>query len=88
METMNTLPSRLATTHRLDVTVQVIGVAVARLIVRAMVKTSKSVSRWHDLQRQKRALRSLDQRMLNDIGLSARDVGRAFRPSVWDRLGL
>jgi len=33
-------------------------------------------------------LRSLDQRMLNDIGLDARDVGRAFKPSVWDRSGL
>jgi len=88
METMDTLPTRLATTHRLDLTVQGIGAAVARQVVRAMVKTSKSISRWHELQRQKRALRSLDQRMLNDIGLSARDVGRAFSPSVWDRLGL
>lgn len=87
METMNTLPTRLATTHRLDLTVQEFGAAVARLVVRAMVKTSKSISRWHELQRQKQALRSLDQRMLNDIGLSARDVGRAFGPSVWDRLG-
>lgn len=88
METMNTLPSRLVTTHRLDLSAQDIAVAVARLVVRAMVKSGKTISRWHELQRQKQALRSLDQRMLNDIGLNARDVGRAFGPSVWDRLGL
>lgn len=86
METMNT--ARFVTTHRLDLNANEIAVAVARLVVRAMVKSGKSISRWHDLQRQKRALLSLDQRMLNDIGLDARDVGRAFRPSVWDRLGL
>ena len=86
METMNT--TRFVTTHRLDLNANEIAVAVARLVVRAMVKSGKSISRWHDLQRQKRALLSLDQRMLNDIGLDARDVGRAFRPSVWDRLGL
>ena len=86
METMNT--TRFVTTHRLDLNGKEISVAVARLVVRAMVKSGKSISRWHDLQRQKRALLSLDQRMLNDIGLNARDVGRAFRPSVWDRPGL
>jgi len=85
METMNTM--RFVTTHRLDLNANEIAVAVARLVVRAMVKSGKSISRWHDLQRQKRALLSLDQRMLNDIGLDARDVGRAFRPSVWDRPG-
>lgn len=85
METMNT--TRFVTTHRLDLNANEIAVAVARLVVRAMVKSGKSISRWHDLQRQKRALLSLDQRMLNDIGLDARDVGRAFRPSVWDRSG-
>ncbi len=86
METMNT--TRFVTTHRLDLNAKEIAVAAVRLVVRAMVKSGKSISRWHDLQRQKRALLSLDQRMLNDIGLDARDVGRAFRPSVWDRLGL
>lgn len=85
METMNT--TRFVTTHRLDLNTNEIAVAVARLVVRAMVKSGKSISRWHDLQRQKRALLSLDQRMLNDIGLNARDVGRAFKPSVWDRSG-
>lgn len=85
METMNT--TRFVTTHRLDLNANEIAAAVARLVVRAMVKSGKSVSRWHDLQRQKRALLSLDQRMLNDIGLNARDVGRAFKPSVWDRSG-
>jgi uncharacterized protein YjiS (DUF1127 family) len=85
METMNT--TRFVTTHRLDLTVNEIVVAAARLVVRAMVKSGKFISRWHDLQRQKRALLSLDQRMLDDIGLNARDVGRAFGPSVWDRLG-
>lgn len=88
METMSTLPTRQTTTHRLDLTAQEFGVAVARLVARAMVKSAKSISRWHELQRQKQALRSLDQRMLNDIGLTARDVERAFGPSVWDRLGL
>ena len=86
METMNT--TRFVTTHRLDLNANEIAVAAVRLVVRAMVKSGKSISRWHDLQRQKRALLSLDQRMLNDIGLDARDVGRAFKPSVWDRLGL
>jgi uncharacterized protein YjiS (DUF1127 family) len=85
METMNT--TRFVTTHRLDLNAKEIASAVARLVVRAMVKSGKSISRWHDLQRQKRALLSLDQRMLNDIGLDARDVGRAFKPSVWDRSG-
>lgn len=85
METMNT--TRFVTTHRLDLNTNEIAIAVARLVVRAMVKSGKSISRWHDLQRQKRALLSLDQRMLNDIGLNARDVGRAFKPSVWDRSG-
>jgi uncharacterized protein YjiS (DUF1127 family) len=85
METMNT--TRFAnTTHRLDLTINEIVVAVARLGVRAMVKSGKSLSRWHEARRQKRALLSLDQRMLDDIGLNARDVGRAFGPSVWDRL--
>ena len=86
METMNTTRF-MTTTHRLDLSVQDIAVAVVRLVVRAMVKSGKSISRWHDAQRQKRALQSLDQRMLDDIGLSARDVGRAFGPTVWDRLG-
>jgi uncharacterized protein YjiS (DUF1127 family) len=85
METMNT--TRFVTTHRLDLNAKEISVAVARLVVRAMVKSGKSIARWHDLRRQKRALLSLDQRMLNDIGLNARDVGRAFEPSVWDRSG-
>ena len=86
METMNT--TRFVTTPRLDLNAKEIVGAVACLVVRAMAKSGKSISRWHDLQRQKRALLSLDQRMLNDIGLDARDVGRAFKPSVWDRLGL
>jgi uncharacterized protein YjiS (DUF1127 family) len=85
METMNT--TRFVTTPRLDLNAQEIAVAVVRLVVRAIVKSGKSISRWHDLHRQKRALLSLDQRMLNDIGLNARDVGRAFKPSVWDRSG-
>ncbi|MGE0154742.1 MAG: DUF1127 domain-containing protein [Reyranellaceae bacterium] len=87
METMNTLPSRLTTTHRLDLSVREIVIAVVRLVVRAMVDSGKSIARWHEEQRQKQALRNLDQRMLDDIGLDPRDVGRAFRPSVWDRLG-
>ena len=86
METMNTTRF-LTPTHRLDLSVQEIVIAVVRLVVRAMVKSGKSISRWQDEQRQKRALLNLDQRMLDDIGLDARDVGRAFRPSVWDRLG-
>jgi uncharacterized protein YjiS (DUF1127 family) len=86
METMNTT-RLMTTTHRLDLSVQDIAIAVVRLVVRAMVKSGKSIARWHDARRQKRALQSLDQRMLDDIGLSARDVGRAFGPSVWDRLG-
>ena len=56
----------------------------------ALGDLDKSLARLkaaHDAQRQKRALHSLDQRMLDDIGLSARDVGRAFGPTVWDRLG-
>ena len=85
METMNT--TRFATTtHRLDLAINEIVVAVARLVARAVVKSGKFLSRWHEAQRQKRALLSLDQRMLDDIGLNLRDVGRAFGPSVWDRL--
>jgi uncharacterized protein YjiS (DUF1127 family) len=85
METMNT--TRFLTTHRLDLSVQEIAIAVVRLVVRVIVKSGKSISRWQEERRQKRALQSLDQRMLDDIGLNARDVGRAFQPSVWDRLG-
>jgi uncharacterized protein YjiS (DUF1127 family) len=85
METMNT--TRFLTTHRLDLSVQEIAIAVVRLVVRVIVKSGKSISRWQGERRQKRALQSLDQRMLDDIGLNARDVGRAFQPSVWDRLG-
>lgn len=86
METMNTTRF-MTTTHRLDLSAQDIAIAVVRLVARAMVKARKSIARWHDAQRQKRALLSLDQRMLDDIGLDARDVGRAFEPTVWDRLG-
>ena len=86
METMNTTRF-MTTTHRLDLSAQDIAIDVVRLVVRAMVKSGKSITRWHEERRQKHALLSLDQRMLDDIGLDARDVGRAFGPSVWDRLG-
>jgi uncharacterized protein YjiS (DUF1127 family) len=40
--------------------------------------------RWHELARQRRALLSLDDHMLKDIGLSRADAAREAARPFWD----
>jgi hypothetical protein len=42
------------------------------------------VLRGYDTWRQRRALQTLDRRMLHDIGISAADVEREVRRPFWD----
>jgi len=39
--------------------------------------------RWHDLAHQRRALLSLDERMLKDIGITRADAVREARRAFW-----
>ena len=88
MVTIGTLPSPLASATRPARKARGIEAVVVQAMVRAVTVSVKSLIRWHEIQRQKQALCSLDARLLDDIGLSAQDVKRAFAPSIWDRLGL
>lgn len=44
-----------------------------------------TLRRWHHRSRQRTALSELDDRMLNDIGLTRADVTREIRKSFWRR---
>lgn len=78
MSTIDTLPKSARQAHPLDLTAAQIGVAVMRLIGRTPRRLCQAIYAWQDLQSQKRALRSLDARMLADLGLNESDVTRAF----------
>ncbi|MEO8557601.1 MAG: DUF1127 domain-containing protein [Rhodospirillales bacterium] len=83
MSTIDTLPG--SATHYLDLSAKQIGVAVMRLVGRALIRAAQAVYVWQERASQKRALRDLDARMLKDLGLSQSDVQRAFGPPVWHR---
>jgi uncharacterized protein YjiS (DUF1127 family) len=72
-----------ATTHPLDLTAKQIGVAVLRLVGRALIRVGNAVYIWQERAAQKRALRDLDERMLRDLGLSWSDVDQAFVTIAW-----
>jgi uncharacterized protein YjiS (DUF1127 family) len=72
-----------ATTHPLDLTAKQIGVAVLRLVGRALIRVGNAVYVWQERAAQKRALRDLDERMLRDLGLARADIDRAFVTIAW-----
>ncbi len=85
MSTIDTLPKSASQTHPLDLSAKQIGVAMLRLVGRALRRVCQAVYAWQEMQSQKRALRSLDARMLADLGLNEGDVERAFGPPIWHR---
>lgn len=87
MATIDTLPKSARQAHPLDLTARQIGVAVLRLIGRMPRHLCRAVYVWQETQSQKRALRSLDARMLADLGLSESDVARAFESPADYRRG-
>jgi len=87
MSTIDTLPNSASQTHPLDLTAKQIGVAVMRLVGRTLMRGAQLVYAWQEHASQKRALRSLDARMLADLGLTPADVESAFGPPSWHRQG-
>lgn len=54
-----------------------------RLWPRAQNPIRKALA-WHELARQRRALRNLDPKLLNDIGIPREQALREARRPFWD----
>lgn len=60
-------------------------VAAARWLDRAAIRGVDLLCDWQARASERRVLRSLDDRMLRDIGVSWADVERELHKPFWDR---
>lgn len=68
-------PGRPVASHRRD---------GAHRVVRLLEEVWKTVLRWHELRRQRRALLELSDEVLKDIGISRADAMREAGRPFWD----
>lgn len=57
----------------------------ARTLDRATIRSVDLLFEWRSRASERHVLRSLDDRMLRDVGLSRADVERELRKPFWDR---
>jgi uncharacterized protein YjiS (DUF1127 family) len=55
-----------------------------RRVVRLLEKVWKTILRWHEVRRQRRALLALSDQLLKDIGISRADATREAARPFWD----
>ncbi|MFO1036635.1 MAG: DUF1127 domain-containing protein [Geminicoccaceae bacterium] len=60
------------------------GLHVTRQIGRMASVVAVQASAWHERRRQRRALLSLDDHMLKDLGLTRADAWREGRKPFWE----
>lgn len=61
---------------------------LAEILLKAAVSLGFALLRWRELARQRRRLRSLDDRMLKDIGITRADAMREGTRPFWDVSGI
>ena len=69
--------------YRPDVTVDFRG--EKKLPYQLFGRLLETLTWWYQRHRQRTALADLDDRLLNDIGLTRADVAREVRKSFWQR---
>jgi uncharacterized protein YjiS (DUF1127 family) len=76
-------------THRSDASIGTpaafaqFALALGGSFAAALVRLDETIGRWHTRARDRRALASLDDRMLLDVGLTRADVQRESAKLFW-----
>lgn len=60
-------------------------VHAARLVDRGLLRVLDLVFEWRARAAERHVMRSLDDRMLRDVGISRADLERELRRPLWDR---
>ena len=78
---MNDRTSTLIPTYAPEVSPH--GRAARNAMARLLRRLPETLRCWHQRQRQRRALAELDDRLLQDIGLTRVDANREIRKPFW-----
>lgn len=65
--------------------VSLVMLGAARLLDRAAIRSVDLICDWRARAAERHTLRSLDDRMLKDVGLSRADLERELHKSFWQR---